>query len=254
MTVGSPKLGSFDAADSVEATHRHLALLLALLALDVYHYLLLQQRLQQSQDGRAQSAHPHEHWVQILMAPEFEGLGEHEEPEEAQAEFQVEEPVLAPAFEKFGVGLLLGVDVGLGCFPLADQEDLVLLVFVALQVDRVDEYEGVGEDPEEGGEVLAVLVGAADALLDDLAADEDVEEPQGVVRDVVGDGAAVGEDGEDLEAQRLVGLEDLGEALDFVEEAEEAEDLAGGGNVLLEVVVDDHVLELLCVGRQLLRL
>ena len=81
----------------------------------------------------------------------------------------------------------------------------------------------------------------------EAALDEDVDQPEHVIGYVVGNRAAVCEDGQQLEPHRLVGFQYLGQALDFIEEPEQSEDLPCGGDVFFEVVVHDHIGELVCV-------
>jgi hypothetical protein len=161
------------------------------------------------------------------VSGQFEGVGEHHEPEEAETELQDEEADLAASFEHALVGLLFGLEVGLCGIALADQKVFVFVVLRLLQVDRVYENQGVCDNSEEGAEVFAVLPDLAVGLVEHFAVHEYAQEPQYVVGDVVGDGAGVGEDGQQFEAEGLVGFQYLGESLDFVEEAKESEYLSG---------------------------
>ena len=74
---------------------------------------------------------------------------------------------------------------------------------------------------------------------------EHSEEPEGVIADVVGTRAEIGENGQNFEENRPVSLDDLGQPLNLIEKPKETEHFPGRRNILLQVVIDDHIQEFL---------
>ena len=61
-------------------------------------------------------------------------------------------------------------------------------------------------------------------FIDNLASNQDSQEPKGIVRYVVGDGATVCKDRQQFKAKGFIGLQNLSESLDLVEKPEQSED------------------------------
>ena len=60
-----------------------------------------------------------------------------------------------------------------------------------------------------------------------LALYQDAQKPQDIVRDVVCNRTGVSKKRQDFETDRFVGVQDLGESFNLIEEAEQSEHFAG---------------------------
>ena len=61
-------------------------------------------------------------------------------------------------------------------------------------------------------------------FVDNLASNQDSQEPKGIVRYVIGDRATICKDRQQFEAKRFISLQNLSESLDLVEKPEQSED------------------------------
>lgn len=138
------------------------------------------------------------------MPPELEGRRQHDEPENAQAKLEDQKPYLSPALEQVFVSPFFCFDVVFSRVGLSFEKVGVFVVVLLLQVNGINHNQSVRNNSAEGTIIFSILPVSFVTPVHNLALHEDIEEPHGVIGDIVHDGAAVGEDREGFKTKGLV--------------------------------------------------
>jgi len=110
----------------------------------------------------------------------------------------------------------------------------------------VNQYNEIEDDSQQRKQVLSVFDPLLQIGIHGFAGGEYRDEPQEVITEVVHKRKAVSEDAYNLKGHGFARSEDARHALYFIQESEQPEHLPSRGYALLDVVLNQNALHVIC--------